>query len=415
MKRIPWLIFCASITAAVPSIQAEAVPVKLKPDGTFLRNGAPYFIKGAGGDKNLPSMVAAGANSFRTWVQNDLGTLLPEAQKLGLTITAGIWLEPECNWFSYGNPEHCERQFKRVREVILQFKDAPALLTWGLGNEIEGDGKNVALWKQINRLAEMVHQEDPAHPTFTALAGMTADKAANLNEHAPKLDFAGINTYGALHGLRESLAKQNWTRPFAVTEFGANGFWERPKTAWNAPAEQTSREKAIAVRKAYVKAIQPAGQCIGSYVFIWGQKQEATSTWFGAFTKNGEATPLVETMQELWTGKPPGNLAPVVSALKNETKNNILPAGSSLKAVVEATDPDNDPLSYRWEITKEKAARNEIGHELPAEVLPIKPKPENASAVEFTLPTKAGEYRVFVYVLDGKGHAGTANFPIQVK
>lgn len=413
MKHFAWFLTC--ITASIAALHAESVPVQLHADGTFLRGGKPYFIKGAGGDKNLPSMVAAGANSFRTWVQNDLAALLPEAQKLGLTVSAGIWLEPECNWFSYGNPEHCERQFKRVRDVVLQFKDSPALLAWGLGNEIEGDGKNVALWKQINRLAEMVHREDPAHPAFIALAGMSEDKAANLNEHAPKLDFAGINTYGALPNLRETLAKQKWTRPFAVTEFGANGFWERPKTAWDAPVEQTSNEKAIAVRKAYEKAIRPAGQCIGSYVFIWGHKQEATSTWFGAFTKNGEATPLVETMQELWTGKPPGNRAPVVTSLKSETKNNILSAGASLKAKVEASDPDGDALSYRWEITKEKAARNEIGHELPAEVLPIKPKLENGNSVELIMPDKAGEYRVFVYVLDGKGHAGTANFPIQVK
>jgi len=39
---------------------------------------------------------------------------------------------------------------------------------------------------------------DPAHPTFTAVAG-SYQKAAGLNAHTPSLDFVGINTYGALN------------------------------------------------------------------------------------------------------------------------------------------------------------------------------------------------------------------------
>ena len=31
-----------------------------------------------------------------------------------------------------------------------------------------------------------------------------------------------------------------------------------------------------------------------------------------------------------------------------------------------------------------------------------------------TVPTTAGQYRLFVYALDGKGHAGTANIPFRV-
>jgi hypothetical protein len=31
-----------------------------------------------------------------------------------------------------------------------------------------------------------------------------------------------------------------------------------------------------------------------------------------------------------------------------------------------------------------------------------------------TAPTTAGQYRLFVYVLDGKGHAGTANIPFRI-
>jgi hypothetical protein len=34
--------------------------------------------------------------------------------------------------------------------------------------------------------------------------------------------------------------------------------------------------------------------------------------------------------------------------------------------------------------------------------------------LNLTAPTVAGQYRLFVYVLDGKGHAGTANIPFRV-
>jgi len=31
-----------------------------------------------------------------------------------------------------------------------------------------------------------------------------------------------------------------------------------------------------------------------------------------------------------------------------------------------------------------------------------------------TAPSETGEYRLFVYVIDGNGHAGTANIPFRV-
>jgi hypothetical protein len=34
--------------------------------------------------------------------------------------------------------------------------------------------------------------------------------------------------------------------------------------------------------------------------------------------------------------------------------------------------------------------------------------------LNYTAPTTSGQYRLFVYVLDGKGHAGTANIPFKV-
>ena len=394
-------------------LTAAPVAVQIIPGKGLTRGGQPYFIKGAGGTEHLEELAKRGGNSIRTWSTDGLGGILDNAQQHGLTVCAGIWLEPECDWFSYAKPEHCARQMERVTKAVREFREHPALLFWGLGNEQEGDGKNAAYWQQLNALAQMVHKEDPAHPTFTALAGMTAEKAAGMNEHAPHLDFAGINTYGALPGLREHLAKVKWTRPWAVTEYGPQGFWERPRAEWGAPFEQTSTEKAAVMRGSYQKAIAPGGDCWGGYAFLWGHKQEATATWFGLITPEGETTASVDALEELWTGKAPANRAPDLAPLKLSVAK--LKPGESFTATATATDPDKDTLTWHWSVCPESAGRDAKGQEKV-------PAPEAAAVVKsgegtaaFHAPAKAGAWRVFLRVTDGKGHAATANAPFQVQ
>ena len=250
---------------------AESIPVKITPGQPLTREGKPYFIKGGGGETKMDELAQRGGNSLRTWGTEGLKDILDKAQKLNLTVTAGIWLEPECAWFSYKNPAHTAKQTERVRGFARQFRDHPALLFWGLGNEAEGDGRNAAFWEQLDRLAVMMDTEDPAHPTFTAVAGLSAAKADGLNQHAPHLDFVGINSYGGMYNLREQLVKMKWTRPWVVTEFGPQGPWEIGKTSWGAPLEQTSTQKVEMLKKIYTKEIAPGGDCWGSYVFLWGQ------------------------------------------------------------------------------------------------------------------------------------------------
>ncbi len=390
---------------------ADAIKVSFAADGSLLRGGKPYFIKGAGGENNLDELVKRGGNSFRTWTDNGLDTLLDKADKLGLTVCAGIWLEKECSWFSYKKPEHCERQLERVRKTIRLHREYPALLLWGLGNEADGGGSDIEYWKQLNRLAQMVHEEDPAHPTFTAVAGLSEERVSGL-KNTPDLKMIGINTYGGLLNLREHLAKIGWTKPWVLTEFGPQGFWESPKTKWNAPIEATSTQKAAMIRKCYEKAIAPGGPCAGGYIFLWGQKQEATSTWFGVFLKSGETTATADLMQELWSGKPPENRAPVLKSIKCSA--TTLTPSQEFTAKVVAIDPDDDELQIRWEIINDAKRHHEKGGEIPPTPLEGLIQSKGKSA-EIKAPDKAGSYRVFVYVTDGKGHAATANVPVQVK
>ena len=63
------------------------------------------------------------------------------------------------------------KQREHIRAVVEKYKDHPALLVWALGNEMEDpQGRNGAVWSQINNLARMVKEIDPAHPTMTVVA-----------------------------------------------------------------------------------------------------------------------------------------------------------------------------------------------------------------------------------------------------
>lgn len=409
------IIISLFLSALATCSLADAVPVKIVPGHGITRGGEPYFIKGAAGDEHLDELSATGGNSIRTWTTDGLDVILKEAGNRGLTVCAGVWLEPECDWFSYANAGHCARQTERVKQDVLKYRDHPALLIWGLGNEAEGEGDNDAYWKQLEVLAGAVKALDPAHPTFTAVAGLSRRKAAGLNAHAPSLDFVGINTYAALNTLRQHLKEVRWTRPWVVTEYGTRGFWESPRAPWGSPLEQTSTEKAGFIRKAYQSSIQPAGDCWGGYVFLWGQKQEATSTWFGIFTETGESTATRDVMHELWKNQPPPDRAPELKNLLSDAARKEIAPGSEFTAEAEATDPDGEPLSWHWALTPESAGRDAKGRERRTEPLPACIIKTEGRSATFRAPSKPGAYRVHLRVTDNRHRAATANFPILVK
>ena len=386
--------------------------VRVTPGG-LTRGGKPYFVQGVGGSGSMKELAARGGNSVRTWSTKGLKEILDEAEGLGLTVSAGIWLEPECSWFSYSNQEHCDKQAVRVKSEVEEYRAHPALLAWGIGNEVEGDGTNIAFWKQLDRLAKLVKEADPNHPTFTAVAGFSKAKIDGVNTHVPHLDFVGINTYGAVFGLRKQLAAMGWTRPWMLTEWGPRGFWEVGKGPGKAPLEQTSTEKADMIRKAYKEVIFPGGGCLGNYAFVWGWKFEATATWFGIYTHEGDTTAVADVLQEAWTGKLPANQAPAIQKLNGAPKQPIAP-GTTFEADVTATDPDADPLTWQWMVLREPKVP------IPQKNMPMPASEKDSilrtsgSSATIQAPSLPGIYRLHVWVKDGKGHAASANTPFAV-
>jgi len=381
---------------------------------TVVRNNAPFVIKGAGGDGPMALLAQCGGNSIRTWGAERLGETLDEAQKHGLTVAAGIWLGHERHGFRYTDVDQVAKQQEMVREVVMKHKDHPALLLWSVGNEMEGDGSNAAVWLAVNSAAAMVKKLDPAHPVMTVIAEVGGEKVRNLHRLCPDVDIVGLNAYGGGVSVAERYVKAGGTKPFVLTEFGPPGMWEVEKTPWGAPVEMSSTAKAEWFRRSW-QAATASPLCLGGYAFAWGHKQEATATWFGMLLPDGSRLAAVDAMTEAWTGKPPANRCPSIASLKIEGAAEIEP-GSTVRASLEAGDPDGDTVTVRWVLQAETARYGSGGD---AEAAP--PVMEGAvtrSSVrdaEVRMPKGPGPYRLFVYASDGKGGAATANVPMRVK
>ncbi|MDR3632311.1 MAG: glycoside hydrolase family 2 TIM barrel-domain containing protein [Isosphaeraceae bacterium] len=406
-----------SLVAAEDQRPVEVWVVESAGGWRLLRDGKPYVIKGAGGSASLKALAEAGGNSVRTWGPENAGALLDEAQGLGITVTLGIWLGHERHGFRYNDADQVAGQLEKARQTILRYKDHPALLMWGLGNEMEGyeKGDNAAIWSAVNSVAALAKKLDPNHPTMTVIAEIGGDKVKNVHRLCPAIDVVGINSYGGAATLPQRYKQAGGVKPFVLTEFGPAGSWEVAKTAWGAAIEATSTDKAAFYGNVYQQVVVGHPEtCLGSYAFVWGHKQESTATWFGLFLADGTRTGAVDTLSELWSGRPPANHCPTVKPLKYGGPKELAP-GATVHVDLAAEDQDKDPLKARWELRQEGTYSTGgdaevVPPEFPSAV--VSASPEHA---ELRMPEGGGGYRIYAYIYDNHGGAATANLPLFVK
>lgn len=384
-------------------------------------NGAPFYVQGAGVDNgDLEALAKHGANSLRTWSTHNARAVLDLALKLDLKVMMGIWVGLERHGFDYDDGQAVQEQFERIRDSVLALKDHPALMLWGIGNELNLHSQNPKVWDAVNEISKMIHDVDPNHLTTTPLAGIDKGLVNLIQERAPDVDFLSVQLYGPMDRLPEIIADSGVKGPLLVTEWGATGYWEVEKTVWGAPLENNSSVKADLYRSRYEKSIAAQSQqVLGSFVFLWGQKQERTPTWFGMFMPDGSESEAVDVMHYMWNGEWPENRSPRLHDFtlkgKRASDNIKLKQGELYSAKVEASDADQDELTYRWEIMRESKSEKTGGD---AEYIPEVLNDlftENAqSTANFIAPKQSGAYRLFIYIKDGHSHTAHANIPFWV-
>lgn len=402
-------------------IHAQAIPVELRQvDGAWqlYRDGEPYLIRGAGGTGSLARLAAAGGNSIRTWSTDDVQAVLDEAHALGMTVAVGLWLEHERHGFDYGDKREVRKQLKRIRQDVLRYKDHPALLLWGVGNEMEGfeSGDDPQIWAAVNDVAAMIKELDPHHPTMTVTAEIGGGRVEMVHKHTPAIDIHGINAYGGASSIGKRLQEAGATKPYVITEFGPAGPWEMPTTDWGAPFEQTSTQKADAYRQSYQQSIiDNPGMALGAYAFLWGAKMEGTATWFGMILDDGSTLSALDVMSEFWTGVVPADRAPTIADVTIDTDTRLDP-GTEFTATTTVADPEGEQVKLLWVLRPESGEYTTGGDFRPAmaDIEGAVLATEGNSA-KIRMPDNPGSYRLFAYAYDPSGNAATANIPLLVK
>lgn len=419
MKSVLIIIWCFCFHAGL----SQAVKVEVVyADGQYglTRGGEPYYIKGAGGHEYLDELVSLGGNSIRTWSAEDAQEILDNAHERGLTVMFGLWVQHERHGFDYNDELAVKKQLDLFTSTVRKYKDHPALLLWCIGNEMDLFYTNTKVWNAVQDIAAMIHKEDPNHPTSLVTAGLDSNEVQEVLRKVPDLDIYGFNTYGDIAKHSQNVRNYGWKGPYIISEWGPNGHWEVESTKWGAPIEQTSTEKSQSYRKRFDNYIDAKrGDCIGSYVFLWGQKQETTSTWYGLFTPEGYPTEPLDQLYEVWQGAPSANLSPTVGQLvldgKTGKESVYLKSKDVYQAQIDWNGADSNKMNVEWVVYPESNATS-AGGDFESSLQPVlgSLSKRKDKTVQLRAPSKEGAYRLFVFVRNKENKTAYANIPFYV-
>ena len=173
------LLLLFAVAALQGNAQIAHVQVIQNQSGfQLLRDGEPYFIKGAGAKGHFDLLQASGANSIRIWSTSRVD-LLDSAAQHGMTVSMGLYVRPERTGMDYNDPYAVRGQIEQLKTEILKYKDHPALLLWGIGNEMDLRYANFKVWDTVEELARFIKEVDPHHPHHDGDCGIRSLKGVH--------------------------------------------------------------------------------------------------------------------------------------------------------------------------------------------------------------------------------------------
>ena len=407
----------------IPEGMSDTERQRFKPFQTFQ-------IRGVCGDRDLERLARSGVNTVRGYTMGEPAAVresLDRAQRLGMKMILSEWMPHHGeNKNSQGVVWTFDYQAKGDQMVaslmskIEKIGDHPAILMWGLGNEVPLDEPYLRV---VNRMSKAIHGRFPQHVTSLTMINAKPEAIAAVKKFAPDLDVLGIQSYsrGAVRGAIKK-TEELWGKPFYMSEFNTNGPWNFGKTEWGVEFDEPATRKVSDLKDCYA-AIDASPLCLGSTIFFWGPYSTGDRpTYFSLLLDpNPEAsmkadsfehlliTPQADVITEHFTGQPiKKNRAPVLSKLEFEggARSRLAKPGEAMSVRFAAEDANGDKLEFVTWILEAKARKTKTL---------AGPFPEASSGhAIITAPPSPGEYLLLIYAKDNQGGASASTLPFKV-
>jgi len=368
------LIFILLIFTCIPNIYAQITIDNNNGNWELLVEEKPYEIKGAtfGFDDDIDNYDAhfkdlkfLGVNTIRTWATGKNTTkLLNSAHENGIKVMVGIWMRhgrpgmEDDDSFNYlENTQGKEDMYQNALNVVETYKNHPAVLTWGIGNEVylntATDEEKIVYSQLLERICSAIKQKDPIHPT-TSIEAWTFGLDW-WQTYVPSLDIYGLNSYGpGANILADELDKKGIDKPYILTEFGVTGEWDIKQEINGVKVEPGDNQKYDAILNGYSNWIQNKPTNLGVFVFHYATGNEFIAPWL--FTHyNNMTRPQYWAIREAFTGNIPINNVPEIK--KFNLLNSKVKSGTWIPVDLDVTDIENDSLQVSFSYNQRTGSR----------------------------------------------------------
>ena len=150
-------------------------------------------------------------------------------------------------------------------------------------------------------------------------------------------------------------------------------------------------------------------------LFLWGQKQESTSTWHGMYLSNGDPTEAIDVMHYCWKGVWPKERGPSIKNISingtNWRNDHILKMDSLATLNFEFDNFNEQKVFINYKLYPETFSKKMGGdfQKSPDEI-PIEIKKNGLNKIIFKVPNKKGAYRIFTFINNENGQSSVVIF-----
>ncbi len=82
----------------------------------------------------------------------------------------GLDVARERHGFNYDDTAAVKKQLEELGAEVLKYRNHPALLAWGIGNELNLQYKNPKVWDAVNDVSKMIHELDTTNFRFPKIS-----------------------------------------------------------------------------------------------------------------------------------------------------------------------------------------------------------------------------------------------------